>query len=130
MLILVWWAYYPQKVAITDKDLKTLKKEYIICETCLVTGFDWQITESSTGYEGYVFVEGEMSNVHEIIKKEVTPNNKFVLYGNFIGVREFNDEGKYPVFQSNDWDIIYPVRRISPWVPFAPQYGLTKMDFY
>ena len=130
ILLLGWWAYYPQKVAITEDALKNAQEEYIIYEPCLVTGFDWQITESTTGYEGYVFIEGELSNVHEIIKTEVASNSRFVLYGEFVGEKDFCGEGAYPVFQSPGWDIICPIQRISAWVPLAPKHWLTQMDFY
>ena len=113
-----------------EDDLKNVKEEYIICEPCMVTGFDWQITESATGYEGYVFIEGELSDIHNIIKNEVTSHNKFVLYGEFVGEKDFYGEGMYPVFKSRDWDIIYPVKRSTPWIPFAPKYCLAQMDFY
>lgn len=132
MLILGWFAYYPQKVAIKESDLKEVKgEEYIICEPCLVTGFEGQIVESTTGYEGYVFIEGELSNVHAIIKNEITSNNKFVLYGKFVDQRDFYNEGMYPVFQSDRWDILAPIKRGTS-LPklLSPPYGLTWLDFY
>ena len=127
----MWFLYYPQKLAIKESDLKKVKGEYIICEPCLVTGFEWQIVESSSGYKGYVFIEGELANVHQILKMEVTSCNKFVLYGNFVGEREFYSEGTYPIFQSESWDILAPVERgtaMPKWL--SPSYGLTPLDFY
>ena len=123
--------YYPQKIAIKERDLEKVKKEYIICKPCLVTGFDWQITECRTGYEGYVFVEGALSDIHSIIKPDVTSSNRFVLYGEFVGERDFYNEGKFPVFRADGWDVLSPVERgtVLPKL-LNPTYGLTWLDFY
>ena len=111
--------------------LNEIEGEYIICEPCMVTGFDWQMLTDSTGNTEYIFVNGKLSNVHSILKREITSNNKFVLYGNFVDEREFYNEGKFKVFQAYDWDILAPVNR-GTGIPkmFSPVYGLNIWDFY
>lgn len=130
ILVLLCSIFYPIKIAVKETELNKENRNYIICKPCMVTGFDWEMTGSYDGYEGYLFVEGEPKNIYSLLTMEITLYNQFVFYGEFVGEREFENEGDFPVFKVENWSVLYPVKRGSSNPSFFKPYGLTWFDFY
>lgn len=128
-ILCILWIYIPVKKAVKNPEPTNKTAEFVICDAEYVTGFNWYALESSTGYSGYIFVDGVLSDFSDFKRDITASENKFVLYGAFDGEREFGGY-EYPVFKATDWDILYPVRRNTPIEGILPKYGLCRYDFY
>lgn len=105
-----------EKVAISEKTIKN--EPYIICNETLVTGFEWVMLTDEEGQEytpfKYVVLKGEaLENVPSFASAaEGGDENVFVFYIKGKQIEYDDVRGEHLVYFVDDWDIIYPVKRI------------------
>ena len=113
--VLNYTMYKPVKYGIKKNDVDTTGT-FIVCEYVEVTGFYWRITEENgVPVNKYAILKG--SDPLDICSHSVlSGGNKFLFYGKYLdesydSAATYADE--YVVFDVEDWEIFYPVRRAT-----------------
>lgn len=117
----------PVKIAIKKEALKS-KIRYILVRAQKSTISEWVAIGDETGMfeqEKNVVISGYRPSGYNY--KLESGNNTFVCYGEFIGTEDVGTE-KVQKFYAIDWDILYPVKRTSPFEFIMPKSYLCKSD--
>ena len=118
--------YFPLKIAKYNIDY--INSEYIICRITKTTGFDWSVVDSSDGYKGLAFLEGNVIKINNLQYPIEWGNNTYVMYVEKKG-KHFFDGEEYPIYDVMTWEILYPVKREMAFDFLSPSYGVTLSDF-
>lgn len=119
--------FYPVKWSVTRQQLDD-RKDYILVEPYLVTVAPWKIIEDKNGkYDDYCAVRLVGNEPNEFNSSVDLGHNIFVCYGKFL--EDGNLAGEtYKVFEVENWDILFPIKRNSIFSPFMPKSFLCKAD--
>lgn len=117
----------PEKHAIKDKELEN-KGEYFIVKVQRSTAALWSVVgdEKRLYYEPIdaIFVGNYPSGYNYDVE---VGDNTFICYGEFIKESEFGGY-RNSIYEIYDWDILYPVKRNSPFNLLLPKSYLCKID--
>ena len=103
-------------------------KEYIIAKIQKATVSQWCAVGDNNGiYEtpDNIRLKGNVPSGYNYAVE--TGNNVFICYGNFCATEELHGE-KYKVFNVENWEIAYPVKRNSLFNFLLPKSYLCKYD--
>lgn len=132
--ILITANFLPVKMSVKPNKLneKDKKDTVILCEYGQTTGPSWVIIGDDKGEFGpgkCEFINVKYSDSVKMPNSSIfIGQNKYVLYGKFIGVEAFYGES-YRVFEVKRWDIQYPIDRFSLRSCFTPKRYLNIFDF-
>ncbi len=132
--ILIIANFLPVKMSVKSNKLNQKDKNdtVILCEYGQTTGPNWVIIGDDKGEFGDGKCEFINVKYSDSVKMPNTSifigQNKYVLYGKFIGVEAFYGES-YRVFEVKRWDIQYPIDRFSLRACFTPKRYLNIFDF-
>ncbi len=132
--ILIIANFLPVKMSVKPNKVNEKNKNdtVILCEYGQTTGPNWVIIGNEKGEFGPGKCEFINVKYSESVKMPNSSifigDNKYVLYGKFIGVEVFYGES-YRVFEVNRWDIQYPIDRFSLRSFFSPKRYLNIFDF-
>ncbi len=132
--ILIIANFLPVKMSVKPNKLNEKDKNdtVILCEYGQTTGPNWVIIGNDKvefGPGKCEFINVKWSGSAKMPNSSIfIGQNKYVLYGKFIGV-EAVDEESYRVFEAKRWDIQYPIHRFSLRSYLTPKRYLNIFDF-
>jgi hypothetical protein len=117
-IFLLCIGFLPVKLAVKENQINR-NRNFLIVERILTTApTTWNATSENNvkiKYPMFVKIEGKEPSYYHLSMPD-GERAKFICYGKSI--EKVNTEaGEYTLFQSTDWDVLYPIGRTSKDLP-------------
>ncbi len=119
--------YFPVNFAV--KEIQNDGRDYILVAQTKTTGFQWCKVEADGTVEDYILLKGNAPPNYDYPNRLYDTENIFVCWGEYRE-REVVDGTISEVFNVDEWDIMYPIKRNSLLPDFLnPEYARNIWDY-